>query len=157
MLSEGPLPTPLTIAIDGPVASGKNTVGLRLAQRLGCSLLDTGAMYRALTWAALQAGADFDDNAALAELAERTTMTVEPATAEQPNGALLLDGEDVTDRLRLPEVERNVSRLSSVPEVRRLMVEEQRRIGAAGGVVMIGRDIGTVVLPDCPEIGRAHV
>lgn len=142
--------TPPTIAIDGPVASGKNTVGLRLAQRLGYCLLDTGAMYRALTWAGLQAGANFDDDAELTELAERTTMTVEPATADQPSGALLLDGEDVTDRLRLPDVERNVSRLSSVPEVRRLMVEEQRRIGAGGGVVMIGRDIGTVVLPDCP-------
>ncbi len=136
------------IAIDGPVASGKNTVGMLLAQRLSYCLLDTGAMYRALTWAGLQQGVNFNDEAALVRLADATPMRVTPATPERPLGELLIGGVDVTPLLRGADVEHNVSLLARVPGVRLRLVEAQRRLAGEGGVVMIGRDIGTVVLPN---------
>ncbi|MBI2886775.1 MAG: (d)CMP kinase [Chloroflexi bacterium] len=139
---------PPTIAIDGPGASGKNTVGLLLAQRLGYRLVDTGAMYRALTWLALATGLDFDDPEALTGFAEATPLRVLPSSAQHPQGGLYADGEDLTPKLHLPEVDAKVSELSRVPGVRRVLVAQQRRLAAEGGVVMVGRDIGAVVLPD---------
>ena len=142
----------MTIAMDGPAASGKTTVGQMLAETLGYVMLDTGCMYRAVTLAALQGGVDVDDEAAVVGLARTIKMDI-----LSPEGfddgrvyTLLLDGIDVTWLLRSPAVDGNVSRVSSYREVREEMVRQQRVIGAQGGVVMIGRDIGTVVLPDAP-------
>lgn len=142
----------LVVAIDGPAASGKSTVGLMLANRLGCLYLDTGSMYRALTWAALQRGVPLDDEAALVELASQLTFDVEPATDKDDGRhyTVLLDGEDVTWELRTPAVDANVSAVSSLPHVREEMVAWQRRFAERGCVIMVGRDIGTVVLPDAP-------
>ena len=136
------------ITIDGPGASGKNTVGLLLAQRLGYRFIDTGAMYRALTWLALQKGLDFENGDELVRLAEATPLRVLPSTQDNPRGGLYADGTDLTPYLHLPDVDAKVSVLSRVPGVRAVMVSLQRQMAAEGGVVMVGRDIGTVVLPD---------
>jgi cytidylate kinase len=130
------------IAIDGPSGAGKSTAGRAVAQRLGYVFLDTGAMYRALALAALRAGVPLDDEAAVASLAARLRLDLEPG------GAVLLDGEDVTSALRTQPVGAAASRVSVHPSVRRLMVARQREMGQAGGVVMDGRDIGTAVFPD---------
>ena len=136
------------IAIDGPGASGKNTVGLLLAQRLGYRFIDTGAMYRALTWLALQKGLDFENGDELVRLAETTLLRVLPSTQDNPKGGLYADGADLSPLLHLPDVDAKVSVLARVPGVRAVMVSMQRRMAAEGSVVMVGRDIGTVVLPD---------
>ena len=133
------------IAIDGPVASGKTVVGRLVAQRLGCRFLDTGIMYRAVTWVALSRGVGLGDDEALAGLATSLEMRLVPGEA---GDRLLVDGEDVTDFLREPEVDRGVSQVSAVLGVRRALVEQQRAIASEGSIVMLGRDIGTVVLPD---------
>ncbi|MCH7746106.1 MAG: (d)CMP kinase [Chloroflexi bacterium] len=132
------------IAIDGPVASGKTVVGRLIAQRLGCRFLDTGIMYRAVTWVALSRGVGLEDDEALAGLATSLEMRLVPGEA---GDRLLVDGEDVTDFLREPEVDRGVSQVSAVSGVRRALVEQQRAIASEGSIVMLGRDIGTVVLP----------
>ena len=137
--------TLMKIAIDGPVASGKTVVGRLAAQRLGCRFLDTGIMYRAVTWVALSRGVGLGDDEALAELATSLEMRLVPGEA---GDRLLVDGEDVTDFLREPEVDRGVSQVSAVSGVRRALVEQQRAIASEGSIVMLGRDIGTVVLPD---------
>lgn len=140
---------PLTIAIDGPVASGKSTLAKNLADRLHYLYFDTGAMYRAVTLAALRAGILVDDQTAVEALSERVHIDLRPATVE--DGRLydvLLDGADCTWELRKPDVEANVSQVSAYPGVRTALGEQQRRIGLRGGVVMAGRDIGTVVLPE---------
>ncbi|HWO93344.1 MAG TPA: (d)CMP kinase [Dehalococcoidia bacterium] len=139
------LSKPRTVAIDGPVASGKSSVGRLLAQRWGHVFLDTGMMYRAMTWWALRHGIAPDDAAALARLASEARITIEP-TAEVPR--VMIDGEDATPHMRDREVEANVSMVSAVPGVRSALVREQRRIAEQQPVVMAGRDIGTVVLPD---------
>jgi CMP/dCMP kinase len=136
---------PRIIAIDGPVASGKSAVGRALARHLGYAFLDTGLMYRAVTLAAVRRGLAVDDTSALATLAEDLDIT---AKATSDGTRIFLDGDDITDQLRLPEVEQAVSRVSRVAEVREKMVEQQRAIAAQQPVVMVGRDIGTVVLPD---------
>lgn len=144
------MPRPDTIAIDGPAASGKTTVGLLLARRLGYLCLDTGSMYRALTLAAIRRQIRPDDEAGLVQLAQQCDLDVRP-TATETDGrhyTVLLDGEDVTWELRLPVVDAYVSQVSTYPEVRAEMVRRQRAFGRRGRVVMIGRDIGTVVLPD---------
>jgi cytidylate kinase len=135
----------LIIAIDGPVGSGKSTIGKRLAERLGYLYVDTGAMYRAVTWKALKAGLSLEDADALTELAERSRITLE---GEPERLRVLIDGQDVTAEIRSPEISRATSIISTVPGVRRAMVAEQQRMGRAGGVVLEGRDIGTVVFPD---------
>lgn len=143
---------PDVIAIDGPAASGKSTIGNLLAQRLDYLCLDTGIMYRMLTLAALRRDIAPSDEAAVIRLAHECDMDVEPAK-EEADGRLytaLLDGEDVTWDLRLPEVDAAVSQVSLYPEVRAEMVRRQREVGLRGRVVMIGRDIGTVVMPDAP-------
>lgn len=137
-------PTP--IAIDGPAASGKSTLGRVIAERFGFLFLDTGLMYRAVTLAALEADVPPEDDAA-AGLLERIDLHV---TAD-PDTLIWLNGREVTDRLREPAVEANVSKYAALPSVRDAMVKRQREIaGRATGAVLAGRDIGTVVLPDAP-------
>lgn len=137
------------IAIDGPAAAGKSTVARHLAEDLGAMLFDTGSLYRAVTLAAIRAGVPFTDGRSLAALAEERHIDVAPPTAS--DGRLYdvhLDGEDVTWPIRDPDVEAHVSEVSAHPEVRAALLPVQRRIAAAGPVVMVGRDIGTVVVPD---------
>ncbi|GIV90887.1 MAG: cytidylate kinase [Chloroflexus sp.] len=140
---------PQTIAIDGQSAAGKSTLGALLAEALGYLYFDTGVMYRALALAALRAGIDPDDEAALSELAHRLVIDVtQPTVADGRQYTVLVNGEDVTWAIRSPEVERIVSRAARFPSVRREMVRQQQLIGQRGRVVMVGRDIGTVVMPD---------
>lgn len=140
---------PSIIAIDGPAASGKSTLGRRLAEALGYLFLDTGVMYRAVTWAVLQHGVDIHDEAAVDRVAETTLIDVRPASASDGRTSdVIVEGRDVTWDTRRPEVEANVSLVSSYRGVRLAMSGQQRRIGQAGRIVMVGRDIGTVVLPD---------
>jgi cytidylate kinase len=140
---------PSTIAIDGPAASGKSTVGANLAERLGYVYFDTGVMYRAVTWAALQRGIEIPDEAAVSQLAEVLHIEViKPTIQDGRQYTVLADGEDVTWHLREPEVNQAVSPVSAYAGVRTALVRQQRRIAAQGEIVMVGRDIGTVVLPD---------
>jgi cytidylate kinase len=140
---------PSIITIDGPVASGKSTIGYLLAQKLGYLYLDTGAMYRAVTWAALTRGVPVEDERAVTALAEGLHIDItRPTVDDGRQYTVLADGEDVTWDIRGPEVDANVSVISAYPGVRRAMVAHQRRIAAAGRVIMVGRDIGSVVLPD---------
>ncbi len=134
------------IAIDGPVASGKTVVGMELARRLGCAFLDTGLMYRAVAWAALTRGVPADDEPAVAALARCLDMR----PLDDASGRLLADGGDVTDFLRLPEVEDVVPGVAAMPGVRVALIARQREIAAQAPLVMVGRDIGSVVLPDAP-------
>lgn len=141
------MPRPATIALDGPVASGKTTVGLMLAQRLGYRFIDTGAMYRALTWKAIGVGLDLHDQAGLGRLAASTNVDLVWGNHYGRPFSAVVDGQDVTDELRKPEVDRGVSLVARVSEVRRALVARQRNMALEGPVVMAGRDIGTVVLP----------
>lgn len=144
-----PSPTslPLTIALDGPAAAGKSTVGRAVADRLGYLYFDTGALYRALTWLALRCGVVPDDGEGLAELCRSHRLTV-AARAADPGYGVLVDGAEVTAELRSPEVDRAVSPVSAHAAVRDALLAAQRQPAAEGPVVMVGRDIGTVVLPD---------
>ena len=140
---------PSVIAIDGPAASGKSTLGLRLANALGYLFFDTGIMYRAVTWLGLQRGIDVRDEAAVTALAEKTQIEVTPASRPDGRaGDVLVEGTDITWETRLPEVEANVSIISAYRGVRSALSQQQRRIGQRGHIVMVGRDIGTVVLPE---------
>jgi cytidylate kinase len=134
----------LIIAIDGPSGSGKSTTARLLARRLGYLYIDTGAMYRAVTLKVLRQGVNPDDGKAVAGIAEGCDVRLEAAGDEL---RVLLDGEDVSDEIRTPEVTRHVSAVSEVPHVREVLVEAQRVMGEEGGVVLEGRDIGTVVFP----------
>ncbi|MDP9364792.1 MAG: (d)CMP kinase [Chloroflexota bacterium] len=137
------------VAVDGPAAAGKSTVARALAERLGAMLFDTGTLYRAVTLAALRHAVPFHDGPALAALAGQRHIDVAPPSA--PDGRLydvLLDGEDVTWPIRDPAVEAGVSQVAAHPDVRSALLPAQRRIAGAGPVVMVGRDIGTVVVPD---------
>lgn len=143
---------PTVIAIDGPAASGKSTLGRLLAEALNYLFLDTGSMYRALTLAVLQQGVDVDDETAVTHLAEQTKIDIQPAN-QPADGRLytvLLNDADVTWAIRSPAVDAHVSKVSSYPGVRRELVRQQRALGERGHVVMVGRDIGTVVMPDAP-------
>ncbi|MBI1955121.1 MAG: (d)CMP kinase [Acidobacteria bacterium] len=132
------------IAIDGPSGAGKSTVARMLAARLGCSYVESGAMYRALALLALETGTDLGDGPALAALAEKAAMRFEQ---QGESSRLLLNGRDVTEAIRSPEVTRASALVSVHPEVRRRLVERQQALGREGGVVMEGRDIGTRVFP----------
>jgi cytidylate kinase len=143
------LAIPSIIAIDGPAASGKSTLAKRLAESLGYLFFDTGVMYRAVTWIVLDHGAAFDDEAAVTELAETVRIDVQPATVDDGrDNDVLVKGRDITWEIRRAEVEANVSVVSAYPGVRKALSEQQRRVGLRGKVVMVGRDIGTVVLPE---------
>lgn len=142
-------PLPQTIAIDGPAASGKSTLGKLLADGLGYLFFDTGVMYRAVTWAALEHSLPIQDEAAVTSLAEEAVIDIQPPSkSDGRNCDILIDGRDVTWDIRSAEVERHVSPVSVYPGVRRALTLQQRRIGLRGKVVMVGRDIGTVVLPE---------
>ena len=139
---------PSTIAIDGPAASGKSTIGGLVAQRLGYVYLDTGVMYRAVTWVALEQGIAIEDEASVTALAERLQIdVVRPTVDDGRQYTVLADGQDVTWEIRRPEVDRGVSPVSAYRGVRAALTMQQRRIGQKGRIVMVGRDIGTVVLP----------
>ncbi len=149
MTGKGGRRLPRTIAIDGPSASGKSSVGYLVAERLGYLFLDTGATYRALTWLALQRGVHLEDEEGLVRLAAQVDMNLgPPAAGSSERCTIWIDGEDLTGVLRQPEVERGVSLVSRVPQVRRALVAVQRRLASRRRVVMAGRDIGTVVLPN---------
>lgn len=135
----------LIIAIDGPVGSGKSTVAQRVAEMLGYIYLDSGAMYRAVAWKALRNGVSFDAEEGLAELARATRIDL---VSDDGGFRVLVDGTDVTDQIRSPAVAQAASKVAVNSAVRAVLVAEQRRAAAGGGVVMEGRDIGTVVFPD---------
>jgi cytidylate kinase len=142
---------PAIITIDGPAGAGKSTLGELLARRLNYLYFDTGIMYRALTLAALEAGIDPRDGSALAALARDLQIDVHPPGMNDGRQyTVLLDGRDVTWDLRRPDVEQAVSTASAHPDVRAIMRARQREIGMRGSVIMVGRDIGTVVMPDAP-------
>lgn len=133
------------VAIDGPMGSGKGTVARLVARALGFRHVDTGAMYRAVAWKALREGVPLDDAPAVAELARRTRVDLDT----DPEGRRVwCDGEDVTDAIRSVEVNVAVRRVASNPTVRSVLTEQQRTLARQGGVVVEGRDIGTIVLPD---------
>jgi len=140
---------PSIIAIDGPAASGKSTVGLSLANALGYLFFDTGLMYRAVTWLALDHDMNLSNESAITALAEKTHIDVAPASKSDGRACdVIVAGRDITWQTRLPNVEANVSVVSAYRGVRAALSEQQRRIGKRGQIVMVGRDIGTVVLPD---------
>jgi CMP/dCMP kinase len=133
----------MVIAIDGPAGAGKSTVARALGERLGFTYLDSGALYRCVALAALRSGADLDDGAALGSLAAGLEI-------ELAGNRVMVDGEDVSEAIRRPEVSDAASRVSVHPQVREAMVERQRELIAAGSYVAEGRDIGTVVSPEAP-------
>ena len=135
----------LAVAIDGPAASGKSVIGREVARRLGIRFLDTGIMYRAVTWASIRRGIDPGREHELTSVAACSEIRLTAACEED---RLLLDGNDITDYLRHREVDMAVSAVSAVSGVRRALVAQQRAIAEDGPIVMCGRDIGTVVLPD---------
>jgi cytidylate kinase len=133
------------IAIDGPAGAGKSTMAAHLARRFGFLNLETGAMYRALALKAIENDLGFEDEPALLDLAEVTTISLKP---QLEGNIVLLDGTDVSRRIREQDVTSGASQVSIHPRLREWMVAQQRLLGVAGGVVMEGRDIGTVVFPD---------
>ena len=143
------MPLPQIIAIDGPAASGKTTLGKHLADWLGYLFFDTGVMYRAVTWAALKGSVLVKDEAAVVALAESAQIDILPPSRQDGRDSdITLDGADITWDIRRPQVDANVSIVSVYPGVRHILTLQQRRIGLRGRVVMVGRDIGTVVLPE---------
>jgi cytidylate kinase len=135
----------LIIAIDGPAGSGKSTIAARLARKLGYINLESGAMYRALALKAMEQQVSLDDAEPLRRLAENSAIQLEP---HGEGNRVLLDGRDVTQRIRQADVTATASRVSAHPQVRQVLVARQRELGANGGIVMEGRDIGTAVFPN---------
>ena len=134
---------PLVVAIDGPAGAGKSTIARRVASKLGFIYIDTGAMYRAVALWAIRAGVDLDDMQKLEQLARAARIEFQAGSTQ-----LTLNGEDITEAIRTPELGDAASRVSTVGGVRRALVEKQREMAASASVVMEGRDIGTVVFPD---------
>lgn len=137
---------PAIVAIDGPAGAGKSTAAMRLAQRLGYVLIDTGALYRAVALAAKERGISWDDGAALGELTASLEMSFGKVEGGRPR--LIVDGEDRSTDIRRPDISQGASRVSAHGPVREALLAVQRQMGARGGVVLEGRDIGTVVFPD---------
>jgi cytidylate kinase len=131
---------PFVIAIDGPSGAGKGTVARAVAEALGYRHVDSGAMYRAVGWKALEAGLDLEDEGAVAEMAEQSRISVSVS-------AVTIDGIDVTRAIRTPRIDVAAAAVARLPRVRAVLVDRQRQMGTAGGIVMEGRDIGTVVFP----------
>jgi cytidylate kinase len=132
---------PLIVAIDGPSGAGKGTVARELARRLNYKHLDTGAMYRAVAWKALKERVPLDDEQAVARIARLAALDVSPASVS-------IDGHDVTSAIRTPEIDRAAAAVSRLPDVRAALVTRQRKAGEHGGIVMEGRDVGSVIFPD---------
>jgi len=147
LADEAPVPPSLVIAIDGPSGSGKSTVAMRVAGALNLRYLDTGAIYRALTWAVLEGGVDPENVEGVLAVAAVAQIRV---STDPPAQAVSVDGRDVAAAIRGPLVTRAVSAVSAIPQVRERLVALQRAIVGAGGIVVEGRDIGTVVCPDSP-------
>ncbi len=142
---------PSIIAIDGPVAAGKSTIGRLLSQRLGYRFVDTGEMYRALTWKAMKLNVDLEDETELSRLASSTKIDfISTVKGNEHCCSVLVDGRDVSTEIHTQEVEAGVSLVSKVAGVREVMVEQQRKLAQDGKIVMAGRDIGTTVLPHAP-------
>lgn len=138
-----------TIAIDGPAASGKSTVGSKVANALGYLFFDTGVMYRAVTWTALKHKVNISDEGTVSAIAKDIPIDVQPPSTDDGRSSdVVVEGEDITWACRKPEVDANVSAVASYAGVRAALSEQQRRIGLRGKVVMVGRDIGTVVIPE---------
>lgn len=133
------------ITIDGPAGSGKSTTARRVAERLGYNYLDSGALYRAVTWAALHQNLDLHDSEAVAHLAEQLDLDMQ---AMEKGLRILVNGRDVSHEIRMPEVTQAIAPVAANPGVRRALLDAQRRFGDQGGVVAEGRDMGTVVFPD---------
>ena len=143
------MPRPQRIAIDGPAGSGKSTIGEQLARKLGYLYVDTGAMYRAVAWLALQQGVDINDGSALEQLTQQAEIVIShPQVADGRQYTVTVRGRDITWDIRNADVTRAVSPVSVHPEVRAILIAQQRAMGQQGHVVMVGRDIGAVVLPD---------
>ena len=134
----------IVVAIDGPAGAGKSTIAKLVAEKLGYAYIDTGAMYRSVAWKFLQTGKDFDE-ALISSLAKTMVIEFKP---EASVNRVFVDGAEVTDAIRSAEVTANVSRVAAIGAVREAMVAQQRRMGESGGVLMDGRDIGTVVFPN---------
>jgi cytidylate kinase len=137
----------IQVAIDGPASAGKSTVAKLVAKRFNYVYCDTGAMYRAVTLAALRAGLAMADTDAIVRLAQRVKIGFKPGEPEQ---RVFLNGDEVTQDIRTAQVDNNVSAVAAIPAVRTEMTKQQRQIAASGGIVMDGRDIGTTVLPQAP-------
>jgi cytidylate kinase len=143
------MPLPSIIAIDGPAASGKSTLAIQLAKELGYLYFDTGIMYRAVTWVALQRNLSIDNEAAITALAQQIIIDVRPPSRQDGRAYdVWVEDQDITWEIRRPEVDANVSPVSAYAGVRQALMAQQRRIGLRGQVVMVGRDIGTVIFPD---------
>jgi cytidylate kinase len=135
----------ITITIDGPAASGKSTTAREVAKNLGYIYIDSGAMYRAVTLSALRNNIAVDDSEGIADLAKQLELKF---GRNDHKTIIFMDGEDVSEKIRTPEIDQNISPVAANPAVRMIMVQKQRAIGKEGGIVMDGRDIGTVVFPD---------
>lgn len=138
----------MIIAIDGPSGAGKSTVAKAVAKRLGFSCLDTGAMYRAIAWRALEDGVGFDDEDGLGRIARTCEIAFGHVEGDPSPRRVFIDGVEVTDAIRTARIDKAVSPTSAAPSVRTALVDQQRRIGSGGDYVVEGRDIGTVVFPD---------
>src|SRR5215207_7118116 len=144
-----PSQLPSVIAIDGPAASGKSTIGLRLAEALGYLFFDTGVMYHAVTWLALEQGIDVRNEAAVTALAEEAQIDIAPASQVDGRACdVFVNGREITWETRTRKVDASVSIVAAYAGVRKALSQQQRRIGQRGNIVMVGRDIGTVVLPE---------
>lgn len=135
----------ITIAIDGPAASGKSTTAREVARKLDYTYIDSGAMYRAVTLKALQNGINVNNYKKIEEIAEKMHITFEKSNEKT---IIFMDGIDVSEEIRTPQVDQNISSVAANPGVRKILVKKQRGMAATGGIVMDGRDIGTVVLPE---------
>jgi cytidylate kinase len=139
----------LTIAIDGPAAVGKSTMGKLIARELGFLYIDTGAIYRAITWKVLKNNININDEDIISNLVSDTAITIERANYKSLNDYyhIFVDGEDVTEEIRNPRIDQNVSQIAKLPKIRKQLIHLQRKLAEKGNIVMEGRDIGSIILP----------